>query len=320
MKSSIVLKGAVARLGLGSYPLGLSYELTWRCNLACKYCDRHTPMPNELHRDEIFSALSGFWELGMRDINLDGGESLLHRHIEEIVEWLVRRGVRVSLNTNGILVPSKLSTVRKISKIKISLDGPQGTHDAMRGTGSFERAVAGALGARKEGVRIEFTCTVGRHNADSIEDLLDITERLGIPVVFQPAQNSLFGGSSRDGSEWQLDPPAAHEAFRHIEALKRRGRGVGNGWSSLRHFRRFPAETRPPCAAGRVFCAMDPEGVLFSCGELNRSGRSNSVVRLGVARAFANLARHGCSRCWCVRLVEENYTWGCRVDKMLPPL
>ena len=320
MHPSIITRGAIARLGLRWYPLGLTYEITWRCNLACSYCDRHTPMVNELAHDEIVIALSDFYELGMRDVSIDGGEPLSHRHIDEIVDWLVGKGVRVAMNTNGILVPRKINTVSKLSEVKISLDGPKDCHDSMRGAGSFDKALVAARAAQRAGVHVEFTCTVGRHNADRIEELLNITESLNIQVVFQPALNSLFQGSRRNGSAWQLGGLGIRTAFARIEALKRHKRGIGNGWSSLRHFRRFPEETRPPCAAGRVFCTMDPEGVLFPCGQLDRSDRSNSVVRLGVARAFANLSRTGCGECWCARLVEENYAWGCRVDKILPPL
>jgi MoaA/NifB/PqqE/SkfB family radical SAM enzyme len=320
MHPSIIARGAIARLGLRSYPLGLTFELTWLCNLACTYCDRHTPMRNELRRDQIFQALAEFYELGTRDVSLDGGDPLTHRHVDEVVQWLVKRRVSVAMNSNGVLVPRKIDTVRKLAKLKISLDGPRQIHDAMRGGGSFDAALAGARAAQQVGVPVEFTCTVGRHNSESLEKLLDITDPLGIPVVFQPARNSLFQGSRREGSAWELDGPSARAAFARIEVLKRQQRGVGNGWSSLRHFRRFPEQTRPPCAAGWVFCTMDPEGVLFPCGELDRTDRSNSVVQLGVARAFANLVRKGCGECWCARLVEENYAWGCRIDQMLPPL
>ncbi len=320
MYPSIIVRGTIARLGVRPYPLGLTYELSWLCNLACIYCDRNKPMPNELKHAEIFKALSEFYELGMREVSLDGGEPLAHRHVDEIVRWLVEKHVRVAMNTNGILVPRKIDTIGKLWKVKISLDGPKESHDGKRGAGSFEKALAGACAARRAGVRVEFTCTVGRHNAASIEKLLDITEALEIPVVFQPALNSLFRGSSRDGSAWQVEVSIIRSAFTRIEALKRLGRGVGNGWSSLRHFRGFPEKKPLPCAAGWVFCTMDPEGVLFPCGQPDRSDRSNNVVRLGAARAFANLSRSGCDECWCARQVEENYAWGCRVDQVLPPL
>ena len=188
--------------------------------------------------------------------------------------------------------------------------------------GAFEKALAEATAARDAGVKVEFTCTVGQHNAHTIEPLIDIASAVSIPVVFQPALNSLFLGADRDGSSWQLDVQSIRAAFARIERIKRRSNVVGNGWSSLRHFRRFPEDTRPPCAAGWVMATMDPEGVLFSCPQLNFGAiESNSVTRLGAARAFANLSRTGCGQCWCARLVEGGRIMrgGCASDRMLPP-
>jgi len=213
-----------------------------------------------------------------------------------------------------------MEIVRKMSLVKISLDGPREAHEPMRGAGSFDKALAAATAARDAGVRVEFTCTVGRHNARAIDATVDMAADHRIPVVFQPALNSLFLDTDRDGSSWQLEVSAVRQAFARIEHIKRRGGPVGNGWSSLRHFRAFPTETRPPCAAGWVNATMDPEGVLFPCGQVNRRDRSNSVVRLGARVAFDNLSRDGCGQCWCARLVEGNYAWGMRLDRMLPPL
>jgi MoaA/NifB/PqqE/SkfB family radical SAM enzyme len=320
MHPSVYAKGLVARLGLKPTPLALTYEVSWRCNLACSYCDRHTPMRSELTRDQILEALAQFHALGMRITNLDGGEALLHRHIDEIVDWLTGRRVTVTMHTNGIMIPRKMETIRKLSSVKISLDGPRKNHDAMRGVGSFDRAVDGAMAAKAAGIPVEFTCTVGSHNADSVESLIKMAEGLDIPVTFQPAMSSLFQETGRDGSPWELDAQAIRGVFLRLEEIKRRSKAVGNAWTSLRHFRSFPEDTKPPCAAGWVMATMDPEGVLFPCGQVNRGDRSNSVTRLGVKAAFSNLNRNGCSQCWCARLVEGNYQWGVRLDRMLPPL
>jgi MoaA/NifB/PqqE/SkfB family radical SAM enzyme len=319
IKPAIIARGLVSRLGLKPYPLSLTYELSWRCNLACSYCDRHTPMANELRRDEIFHVLAQFQDMGMQITNLDGGEALLHRDIDEIVTWLIGRKITVTMHTNGMLIPNKIETIRKISSVKISLDGPKENHDKMRGAGSFEKALTGAVAAKAAGVQVAFTCTVGRHNIDSIDALIAIAEEVDIPVIFQPAMNSLFLESNRDGSKWQPEIQSVRNAFLHIEEIKRKSPAVGNAWSSLRHFRTFPNDTRPPCAAGWVMATMDPEGVLFQCGQVSRRDRSNNVITLGAAAAFANLNRDGCSQCWCARLVEGNYQWGMRVDRMLPP-
>jgi len=86
----------------------------------------------------------------------------------------------------------------------------------MRGRGSFDRALAGADTAKHGGVPVEFCCTVGRHNARSIEALIDLAETMKIPIVFQPALNSLFLDTVRDGSSWQLESHTIRQAFARI--------------------------------------------------------------------------------------------------------
>src|SRR5437879_6300462 len=91
VQSSVVMKGALARLGVRAFPLGLTYELTWLCNLECHYCDRHTPLNAEMTTEQIFRALDEFHAMGMRDISLDGGEALTHPDVDQIVTWLVEK-------------------------------------------------------------------------------------------------------------------------------------------------------------------------------------------------------------------------------------
>ena len=95
------------------------------------------------------------------------------------MEWLRAREITVSMNTNGILVPRKLQTIRKLARMTISLDGPRESHDAFRGRGSFDKAIAGAQAARGVGVPVEFTCTVGRHNEHAIDKAIAIAEEPG---------------------------------------------------------------------------------------------------------------------------------------------
>jgi MoaA/NifB/PqqE/SkfB family radical SAM enzyme len=311
-------RGAQARAGLKPHPLAVAFEVTHLCNLACHYCDRHTPLPSELTREQILSALAQFIELGMLHISFDGGEPLAHRNIDEIVEFVVSRGVNAVMNTNGILVPKKLDTVRKLKKVKISLDGPEQAHDAMRGKDAFKRALKGAEAARSVGVTVEFTCVIARHSYQHIDELMDIVESTGNTIVFQPARNSLFLDTERDGSGFQLTGAELRAVVDKVAARKRNNGPVGNRWSSLRHFIGFPGDMKLPCDAGWINVTMDPEGCLYHCGQVNRSDKTKNVVSLGVARAFETLSRGGCSQCWCARVVEENYLWGGRVDLLRP--
>jgi hypothetical protein len=161
---------------------------------------------------------------------------------------------------------------------------------------------------------------VGQHNADSLDALMDLVEDLDFRIIFQPARNSLFLSSERDGSAFVLDGERIVRAFARVEARKRQSAVVLNGWSSLRHFRNFPRDVALPCAAGHLNVTLDPEGNLYHCGQVSRLNRSNNVVRLGVERCLERLQRRGCTQCWCARVVEENYAWGGRFGRMLAPL
>jgi MoaA/NifB/PqqE/SkfB family radical SAM enzyme len=320
MRATTLARGIAARAGISATPISVGFEITHLCNLDCEYCDRHAQKPNEMTREQILTALAELHEIGMRHVSLDGGEPLTHRHIDEVVAFLVQRRVRVYMNSNGILVPKKLASVRLLGKLKISLDGLEREHDRMRGAGAFKKAIDGARAARDAGVPVELTCVVGRHNADGIPELLDFAEKSEFRVVFQPARPSLFQGAQRDDSAWALEPETLRRVFSQLEAAKRRGsRAVANRWASLFHFRKFPADADLPCAAGWINATLDPEGYLYHCGQFGRDDRSHNVVVLGARAAFEGLTRRGCRQCWCARVVEENYAWGGHLHRMLPP-
>jgi MoaA/NifB/PqqE/SkfB family radical SAM enzyme len=314
----VLLSMAAARVGYQSFPISVGYELTHLCNLACDYCDRHTPDPEEMDIESIYRVLNEFYDLGMRHISLDGGEPLTHRNIDEIVHFLKKKGVRVYMNTNGILIPRHKDAIQQLGKVKISLDGPQAAHDAIRGKNAYKRAVQGAHLARDWGIPVEFTCVVGKHNVDGLEELLEWAETERYSIVFQPARPSLFLDTERESQPWLLEQEPMRKAFTMLEKRKKTSSAIGNRWSSLRHFQQFPNNINIPCAAGAINVTMDPAGRLYHCGQVNRMNRSNNAARLGVEQAFGRLIRRGCSQCWCARVVEENYAWGGRVDRMLP--
>jgi MoaA/NifB/PqqE/SkfB family radical SAM enzyme len=151
MRVSSLIAVARARVTKTPVPLAVGFELTHRCNLACDYCDRHRQLPNEMTLDQILDSLDGLRQIGMREISLDGGEALTHRHVGVIAEWLDCHGIVTRLNTNGVLVPRHQDVIRRCAKVKISLDGPEAVHDRARGKGAYHRAIQGALVAGELG-------------------------------------------------------------------------------------------------------------------------------------------------------------------------
>jgi len=69
------------------------------------------------------------------------GEALAHPRVNDIVRWLSARNITMRLNTNGVLVRRRVDVVRRMEKLKISLDGPPEIHEAIRGSSAGKPAL-----------------------------------------------------------------------------------------------------------------------------------------------------------------------------------
>jgi GTP 3',8-cyclase len=112
----------------------LRVSVTDRCNFRCVYC-----MPKEvfgkafqfLPRGEILSfeeierLVRVFVGLGVRKVRLTGGEPLVRRNIETLVEMLAKvSDLDLTLTTNGSLLASKARALRDagLKRVTVSLD------------------------------------------------------------------------------------------------------------------------------------------------------------------------------------------------------
>lgn len=118
----------------------LRISVTDRCNLRCTYCmpratfdENHSFLPRAelLSFEEIERLAQQFVRLGVRKIRLTGGEPLLRRGVERLVERLAGlqtpegRPVEVALTTNGVLLARKAQALKDagLARITVSLDG-----------------------------------------------------------------------------------------------------------------------------------------------------------------------------------------------------
>jgi cyclic pyranopterin phosphate synthase len=124
---------------LGRVLRDLRISVTDRCNFRCVYC-----MPKEvfgkdypylahdqlLTFEEIARLAQIFVDQGVEKIRLTGGEPLLRRNIERLVEMLAAitlpdgRGVELTLTTNGSLLEKKARALKDagLRRVTVSLD------------------------------------------------------------------------------------------------------------------------------------------------------------------------------------------------------
>ena len=91
------------------YPLVLMLEPLFRCNLACAGCGKiDYPDPILNQRLSVEACLEAVDECGAPIVVVAGGEPLLHREIEQIVQGAIARKKFVIVCTNALLLEKKM--------------------------------------------------------------------------------------------------------------------------------------------------------------------------------------------------------------------
>src|ERR671919_2567178 len=119
-------------LGRDKYPLVLMLEPLFRCNLACAGCGKiDYPDPILNQRLSVAECLESVDECGAPIVVIAGGEPLLHREIEQIVEGIIARKKFVYLCTNALLLEKKIHLFRPnpFFAWTVHLDGDREDHD-----------------------------------------------------------------------------------------------------------------------------------------------------------------------------------------------
>ncbi|MDR1423426.1 MAG: GTP 3',8-cyclase MoaA [Azoarcus sp.] len=202
----------------------LRISVTDRCNLRCAYC-----MPREVFgRDFVFlhhDALLRFEEilrlarqcvaLGVRKIRLSGGEPLLRRGIERLVEMLATlttleaRPLEVAMTTNGTLLAKKARDLKNagLARLNISLDALDEAvfQRATGGNAPLAAVLEGIAAAQAAGLApIKINVVVKRGiNEDHILPLAARFRHSGIIVRFI----EFMDAGTRTG--WRLDDVVA---------------------------------------------------------------------------------------------------------------
>ena len=236
-----------AKPNAGAIPSFCLLVLNKNCNFRCKMCNmwKHKPDDNYLTLDEMKKFVDDLASFVKEPIfiHLIGGETLLCPHLCEIARYIVDKGFRTSITTNGFLIDEKMSgkiVDSGMSGVFISLDSlkPE-MHDYIRGVdGAFDRvrkAVCHLNNAKRKvnsDLSIGHTFTIMNSNLDEILQMADFVEgdnmvdSLFFNAVMQPFD------SGEDSKEWINDgkhreiwPQDLKQVHRVLDELIVRARG-----------------------------------------------------------------------------------------------
>jgi cyclic pyranopterin phosphate synthase len=280
----------------------LRISITDRCNFRCVYC-----MPKEvfgrdyafLGRNELLSfeeiarIARVFAELGVRTVRITGGEPLVRRNVENLIELLAEiPGLELALTTNGALLPQKAEALARagLGRVTVSLYSVDNAAFQAMNDVDFpvDRVLDGIDAAAAAGLPVKVNAVVKRGVND--DGIVAMAERFrGTGHVLRFIEYMDVGATNgwrlddvvsadeivaKIDAAWPLEPAEAH---RPDETARRWRYRDGAGEVGV-----IASVTKPFCG-GCSRARLSAEGKLYTCLFAVRGHDLRAIVREGAS-------------------------------------
>jgi len=222
----------------------LELQITERCNLKCRHCYIHKDVLSELSLIDIRTVLEEFEAMQGLRVMITGGEPLLHSRFPEVNALLTEFAFRKILFTNGMLVDEHSLEGLSVDEIQVSIDGLEDAHDALRGKGSFRKAMDAVSRALDAGFEVSVATMVHAKNLADFDAMEKIFKERGIkdwtvdvPCVY---------GRLKSNRDFQISPEQGGKYLRY---------GFGEGFHS----------STPGFACGMHLMSIMADGSIAKC-------------------------------------------------------
>ena len=313
--SSTQKKWRLLRNYVGGYPMWCAWQVTYRCNFRCGFCDYWRDPMGARAEQTVAQFVAGSRKLatmGSQLISLAGGEPLLREDLPQIVEAVAEYHLPF-VTTNGYrMTPQRAEALfaAGLWGASVSIDyADAALHDRRRGQpGAYERAVAALRqlsAARKYAwQRVNLMAVLLHDNLDHMEPLIRLARDCDAYFMLQPYSIRKTGSQHF----------CSREARVSERLLDLRGR-YSNFLSNPFFLHRFDAALDggvAGCMAGRAFFNIDSVGDVAVCVERRDRPVGNlyrDAMRTLVERMRAEASGNRCRDCWynCRGEVEGLY-------------
>ena len=206
------------------FPLVMMLEPLHACNLTCTGCGRIREYESTIRETiPVEQCLKAVEECGAPIISICGGEPMIYKPLDELVDGLMKRKKFVYLCTNGMFITKRLREFKPSSRFffNVHIDGLEETHDlCVERSGVFKAAVEGIKAAKAAGFMVCTNTTVYKEtDMGEIEAMLDYLQTLGCDGhMLSPA----YSYTAVHVKEIFMNRAMVHEKFRDIDRLFRR--------------------------------------------------------------------------------------------------
>lgn len=258
-------------------PISGLFELTPLCNLDCKMCYVH--LSEQQFRDYDLLPISVWKDLmtqaidaGMMRATLTGGECLTYPGFDELYLFLLSQGVKVSINTNGLLLDSKriaFFVANPPEEIQISLYGStEEDYESVTGRRVFSVVMNSIKNAKEAGLGVRVAITPSEFMKDA-KNIVDLLRREDIRFFINA---NLFDPRYETGKSGEtIDMPIEGyiDLYRHVYGSQEKciiGEECVAGEADITKKRDTNIGLR--CGAGRYAFDIDWKGRMLACVNL----------------------------------------------------
>jgi len=182
--------------GRAPFPFNITMDLTYDCNLRCKFCFFYAPgkllnFKNEPHLNlneikKLVDSVKG----RNTSFTLSGGEPALRKDIIEIIESIKENKFICGLLTNGVALEPAISNRLidlDLDYVCVSLNGPRDVDDELRGRNTFDRSydnIRSIIAKRKKNKpKILINLIICSANYTRLREVIDIAADLKIDCL-----------------------------------------------------------------------------------------------------------------------------------------
>lgn len=251
-------------------PRWLLAELTYACPLQCPYCSNPLDFAHggsELATADWLRVFEQARRMGAVQLGLSGGEPLLRKDLETLVQHARELGYYTNLITSGYgLSEQRIAALKSagLDHIQISIQAAtRELNDYLAGAESFEHKRRVAHWVKEQGYPMVLCVVIHRHNIGQIRDILDMAVELNADYL-ELANTQYYGWALHNRD--QLLP--SRDQFEQAEAIANEYKARLQGRMKIYYVVPDYYENRPKACMngwGTTFLTIAPDGAALPC-------------------------------------------------------
>lgn len=318
---SYVTKIIGCHLSGKNIPILVTICVTNRCNLRCRYCyeEYYARNHEEFTTEELLDLIDELAEMGTKYISVNGGEALLRDDIESVIDKIKEKKMLCHLSTNGLLVKKKISALKKVNSLAVSIDGNKKANDLNRGEGTYDKIVEAMECLKENNIKFHTHTVLTKNNKDAADEMMAVARRYGCRAQF-----SVLREADSPDKGIGLDDNEVREIVTKILGYKKDGLPVFFSYDAYDSFLNWPFSYRKQTIKGKIpegykpvecyikrfSCHIEANGLVYPCIVLVNKFEALNFLEVGFKKAWENLAKNDCKACYNICCNDLNLTFG----------